>query len=221
MAWWRADLGVTLSSGRVSVLADQSGNGDTNRDALGSGGGSAPTIAPGAGYGGKDVITLAADPLLRRGAWSANIATPRTIVLVGEASGTSSFFCNGAGTPDNMLWRSGGDLNFFNGSGFNVHDGGGGVYMATPSVAMFEDAGGAGSPAKLFINDLTNALGTHATILGTAAGLDIGKGCQGVANLTGKIAEVIVFSGILSPGDRAGLAGYFNTTRAYGIAVLS
>ncbi len=215
LAWYRPDLGASLTGGQIDTLADQSGAGDANRNQLGSGGGR-PSVAPDAAYGGQDVITFAGQRLDSAGAWTSAPGTPITIVIVGDATPIGGWIGERAPTPYNMIyWNGGGSVYAFNGAAVTA-----GADLTVPSVVMVEDDGSLGLAAcGLYVNDLTTPLATGTTVLGAGTGYDLGRGNAGVAAMTGRQAEVMIFAGILSSTDRANLVTYLNVTRAYGIPV--
>lgn len=216
-AWYRADLGVTEVGGTVSAWDDQSGAGDANRDLAGAIGTMPSYVASDAAYGNNSVLTFSGDKLVRAGNWSSTPATPITIVVVGEVSGAVSAMLSDGAAAD-MIWDDGSEGKFYS-DGFapNLFSG---VSLATPQVVMVSDDGSGGAAAaKIFVTNLTTAAADDLTTFQPVNGFDVGVGVAGVSDLTGKIAEIIVWAGILSAGDLTSLRDYLNTTRAYGLSV--
>lgn len=83
LAWWRADLGISLGTG-VSAWADQSGNGDANRNATQGTAANQPTyIASDANFGNRASVSFDAAPKnLATGVWTVNLGAPYTMFLV-------------------------------------------------------------------------------------------------------------------------------------------
>jgi hypothetical protein len=87
-------------------------------------------------------------------------------------------------------------------------------------MMVSDDGTGGAAACSVFVNNLSTPAASGITVFsGIGNGIDIARGAAGVPNLTGSIAEVIVFAGILPPADLINLKAYLNTTRAYGIAV--
>lgn len=206
-AWYRADLGIT-GAAPVTALADQSGAGDANRNQAAING----TLNAGdIAYGGNDTISdLRAN---RGGAWSVAPATPITIVVIGEAGAVKSLISDGA--SENMLWNNADPVaRLYSTTGALASL----VDISAPSAVMATDDG---ATANLYVNDFTAPSVSGATWLtGGTTGFDLGIGVAGVGNLVGKIAEIMVFGGLLTPTDLTNLRTYLNTTRAYGLGIV-
>jgi hypothetical protein len=217
-AWYRADRGVGFGTGsQVATLADQSGAGDANRNLNQATAGSRPSqTAADAAYGNQATLVFAGHSLPRTGTWSVTPVTPVTIIVIGNATAASAFLSEGATTD--MIWTSA------DASGARFYSGGTNpvtsIAVSSPSAIMLTDDGTGGAAAcKMYVNNLTTPAVSTTTNFLAANGIDLGVGVVGVANLTGKIAEVIVWAGIPSGTDMTNLRTYLNTTRAYGIAV--
>lgn len=87
---FRADVGLTLISGRVSAWLDQSGTGDANKNLAQSASGNRPLFnAVSSFLNGRPSLTLdnaRADNLFS-GTWAVPMPSPCTWVLVGRVSG--------------------------------------------------------------------------------------------------------------------------------------
>jgi hypothetical protein len=135
-----------------------------------------------------------------------------TIVVIGEAAITTSFFAEPAGAvPYNMLWASSGDAQFFGAGSLT-----GTTSIAGPSAIMVTDDG---TTSHLYVGDLSTPQATAGPVIGTGTAFDLLAGTAGVPGLTGKLAEIIIWGGILPVGDLTELKAYFNTTQAYGLGV--
>lgn len=206
-AWYKADAGVTGSS-PVTAIADQSGAGDANRNQTASNG--TLNVAD-AAYGGKDTISNLRTT--RVGAWSAVPSTPITVLVVGEISGAVTGIVS-EGSMTDMVWYNGTDLKWY-GAGAGALTVA--ANPAVPCVMMYEDTGAA---SALYLNALSAALVTGGGVFDAAiTGFDIGQGVAGVGGLVGKVAEIIIWGGVLDATDKANLVTYLNTTRAYGLGV--
>lgn len=212
LVWYRVDLGLSGVSS-LTGIGDQSGMSDPNRNQSVTNG---TLNTNDATYGGQ--ATISDLQTTRVGTWTNTPAVPITILVVGEITNVS----NGALlsdplTGENMLWkdplfakfRTSSDALFSN------------IDISTPSVTMFSDDGSPGADAaKIYINDLTTPNNWTTTIFQPVNGLDIGRGVAGVSDLVGgKIAEIIIYKGILITDDLINLRTYLNTIRAYGISV--
>lgn len=219
LAWWRPDLGATLTGVQIDTLADQSGLGDVNRNQTGSGPGR-PYIDTDAAYGGKSVINYTGFPLATVGDWvPAPTLQPFTIAVVGDTDGTqpnASFIADDSHAAT-MIWTNNALTRYYNGA----TDLSGSPPPTSPCLMFFEDdASGAADAAKLFVNNLATPIATNTTLVGsTIVRLNLGFGIAGVSDLSGREAEVIVFDGVLPPTDKAKLVNYFNTTQAYGLPI--
>ena len=211
LAWYRADLGVTTATG-VSGWADQSGNGDANRDLAQATAGLQPTlISSDAAYGGQPTISFAAQYLARAGAWSAAPTTPITIVVVGQITDYLSSIISSS-TADMIYGGTLGYSQFYGPPALTST----GPDIAGPSVIMVTDDG---ATTSLYAGNLSTPASTDASVFQAAGGFDVGRGAAGIPDLTGKAAEVIIWGGALPVGDLTELKAYFNTTQAYGLSV--
>jgi hypothetical protein len=215
LAWYlpsyaTADLIDGLT--HVTRLYDQSGNGDANRDQVRAAVGQEPNYTNSdADYGGQPSISGdGTRGLLSVGAWSTAPGAPITIVVVGKASANVAYL-SGINAAGNLLWQFGASAQYYNGPSVSASN-----PTSTPAVLMFEDDG---ATSGLFLDDLTTPAGSSGSVVTADTGYNLMTGDAGVGPLNGSMAEVMIFAGILSPTDRANLAAYLNTTRAYGIPV--
>jgi len=221
LAWYRADTAHDAGLGQVDVWPDQSGVGDANRNQTRTASAAVTLNAADASYGGKPTVSFATGHLQCGGAWSTALAAPISILIIGESSlaGSQALISDGAGV--NMIWDNGSNEVFYQGASNSPTA----PRATSPSAVLFSDDGsGSASAAKLFVNDLTTPGGTDSSRFVAPGGspgnrLNIAHGVAGVSDPIGKIAEVMVFAGILTPTDKANLKTYLNSTRAYGIPV--
>lgn len=214
LSWYRPDLGLTESGGFVTGWADQSGQGDANRDQIASGADRPGYVSSDAGYGNKPVLTFDGSQFLQSGgAWSSSPDHPITIVIVGQAAASGAILCERTGgSPYNLLWVTGsGKIDFYTYADVTSTSS-----VTSPSVMMLTDDE---TDAKVYVGDLTTAQSTASSLIGTGTGFDIGLTCAGVTPMVGKLAEIIIFGGMLTPTDKVNLADYLNNTRIYGLGV--
>jgi len=212
LVWYRADLGLTGVS-PITGIGDQSGLSDPNRNQTVTNGTLNVTDAT---YGGK--ATIYDLQTTRAGTWTNTPAVPITIIVVGEITNVSNgAFLSDPDTGQDMLWKDPLFAKFFTLSGALFSN----VDISTPSVTMFSDDGsGDADAAKIYVNDLTTPNNYDVTVFQPVNGLDIDRGVAGVSDFSGgKIAEIIIYKGILTTDDLTNLRVYLNVIRAYGIAV--
>lgn len=219
LAWYRADLGVSQSGNVVSDWTDQSGFGDPNRNLYQPGGNRPTVVASSPAYGDRTVLAFSNAWLERVGPWSVNygdVGSPLSIVFIGDTSASQSSFIS-SDNSSNLLWA------YIGGAIVQWYPGGPSASVADPSVPavyLFTDDGGAaGNSAKLYRNNLTTPLATSVQATTSATGFDVGKASSGIANLTGRCAEVMIFGGVLTAKDVQNLKTYLNVLRKYGISV--
>lgn len=218
LAWFRADIGLTQSGGLATSWLNQGGGGDTNRNQSAAGAARPGFTASDASYGGKAVITGTGTQVFASGgAWSLTPNPPVTVIIIGETAATSAFV--GDPTTTNMLYADASGHESVYGSVTAAQTGT--VLVTSAKAFMFTDDGtGGAAAAKLYVNNFTTASSTFTTWWSTLSRLDMLSGFSGAyPMLTGKIAEVIVYRGIIAGTDLTNLRAYLNTTRAYGITV--
>lgn len=216
-AWYRPDLGLTEAGGLVSAWLDQSGQGDANRNQSAAGAARPGYTASDAAYGNKPVVTGNGSQVMTAGgAWSWAPNPAITILVVGEAAASSSFL--GDSTTNNMVYANATPNEAVYGAvaGANVGTGN----PATPCAVMYTDSGSGGSAANIYINDLDTPTFTGATIFDGATRLDLLSGFGGgFGSLVGKLAEIIVWGGVINATDKGNIVTYLNATRAYGLGI--
>lgn len=220
--WLRADMGVTLSSGNVSSWADQSGLGDSGRNAVqATGANQPPFVSSDPSYNGQPTIgNFASGQYLQTGNWSASYATPFTLIVAGNVLNNTG---NRYLTASAMTNR----LDMFNQGGWASVIGGpdaSSVILADTSHDLVAKSifcvEWNGASTKLFVNSKTASLtgdagtpplGAYPQIFGNyrggAAGYETG----------GKIAEVIAYSRALASTERDSVLEYL--ARRYAVAL--
>lgn len=209
--WLRADMGITIATG-VSVWADQSGNGDANRNAAQGTGANQPTYnATDANFAGKPSLTFAANSKLITGTWSVAIAQPATVFVVGKQD---------SATPGRYAMDSLSDPPQFAlfGDGTNQSHQFAGVdnvvaSTSSPKVTVLEYNG---ASSKQYLSSLTAAITGDAGTNG-AAGLSIGNYAGSLANGGWTLTEILVYNSILSASNRALVTKYLGSR--YGITI--
>lgn len=203
--WLRADLGVTLNGSNVSAWADQSGNGDANRNAVqATGAQQPPFVASSASYGNQSVINFTSSTGLVTGTWSAALTQPFTVFLIGHTTdnATNNFFFDSLADAALVIDGGPGALT----ADLPLNLAGLGTTFNTPS-ACYVVGNGASSQIAVRVRtaQVTGNAGTNG-----ATGLVIGRNV-GTNSLLGPLAEIAVYSGALS-------AGQINTFMTYAAA---
>jgi hypothetical protein len=201
--------------GQASAWADQSGAGDTNKNALQSTVAKQPAfVATSANLGNRPCLSFSgtADNSLVTGVWAAALAQPCSVYFVGRQNGTLgnhyAFDSINAGTQMAAYGNSGANsLTAFAGSA---------LPFGTTRVAEVCGCEFNGASSKLYINAKT-AVATGAAGANGATGMTIGNYAGGGTFSGWDIAEVAVYTGVLSAGDRALLMDYMGAR--YGITV--
>lgn len=207
--WLRADKGVTA---RVSHWADQSVAGDANRDAANATLNTQPRrVQTDPDFNDQPTLHLNSEFLDVVGLWSnAPVSQPYTLVVVGSDSvaGVENFL----GAKSANAWYVTSE---------------GGVYKSDVVTTLSGTTPDTTSPKILFfeyadpsstirVNAATPDV-TGATNAPALPELEIGGNQQGQRPLTGVIAEVIAYRGVLSSQDRTSLLSYLGNR--YGITV--
>jgi hypothetical protein len=211
-AWYRADLGITIGTG-VSAWADQSGNGDANRNATQATGTKQPTLnASDAAFNNQSTISFssAAVQLLATGTFSASLVQPATVYLVGIAGGAAvQIAIDGVGVTQMQIGCQvdGTSPRYFAGTGpvngtgpmaskFAV----GVVFNGASSAAYFNAISTATTSGNMGTNSLPHA--------------QIGADSGGVGNWNGKIAELIYYAGSHNATQRGQVMNYLGARYA-------
>lgn len=209
--WYRADLGVTDSSG-VTDWLDQSGVADTAKHLTASGTAKPTLNATDPAYGNKSTVSFnGTTQWMHGGVLASPITQPSSHLIVGEMGGGVLGYLTG-GT---LAARNG--LTQDSGNKWAMYAGGVGDTDATSTTtsphkvaAVFD-----GNSSKIFVDDFSTAQGTGGTgSPGTNSMTEPTMGSldnsgSGLAFAAGKIAEYIVYEGTLSAPDLAALQGYF------------
>lgn len=211
MAWWRSDLLVT-QSGNVSAWGDSSGVGDANRNAAQGTGANQPIYnATDANFSNNPSLTFEANDKLITGTWSAAIAQACTVFLCARQDAAVAgryAFDSLADPPQFALFGDGAYASHqYAGTDNSVAN------SAGTHVWILEYNG---ASSKQFIDSTTATVTGDASTNG-ATGISIGNYASGTANGGWTIAELGVYSSILSAGNRALLTNYLGTR--YGVTI--
>lgn len=216
VAWYRADMGVTIGTGVVG-WADQSGTGDANKN-LGQGN---PPLQPAfnasdANYNGKPTLGFAtiSSNYMASSVWSLSLPQPYSAFVVGNGDGAAAneYFTDG-------VVLDSGDMLATNTTNSKpaLYAGtllSGGVSTGAPMV-MGADFNGASS--AMYQNAVTAAATGNA---GTSNRTGLIIGCAANVSggfLNGRIAEIVIYSSVISAAQRSQLFSYFGFRYAISI----
>lgn len=214
LANYRADLGVTLTSGRVSAWADQVGN-DANKNATQGTSAKRPTrTTANASYNNQSTIDFDASTLqnLVTGIWTTPPTQPTTYFLAGHATNNGIDLFDGySNAARNALLTTASNK-------FQMYAGGGvitsTVAAATPAIV---EAKFNGVSSAMLINNKTTTAASGNTGSQAITGLAIGSDSSSTFCMTGSIAELLVIDGVPSAGYASEILDYLSAR--YGIAV--
>ncbi len=223
---------VTQVSGKVTIVADQSGTGDplknmTLNDPIGNAG-LLPTLGTAvAAYGGVDVLDFTAgnNRRMHTGNWATPVTTPITYFFVGNGT-VDGIFMNSerlTGTLENtdytgsVLYDSSGKAVFTSdifGSRLDITSTGSPPLLSSPSIICATENAGA---SAVYVNAVNTTLCSGTLGTETTYGLSIG--CWNISNFgfKGKMARLLAYSGALSLADRTTVMSRMQD--AYGIPV--
>lgn len=224
LIWWlRADLGVTTSAGTVTAWADQSGIGDSGRNAAPRGVDRAAYNTADPNYNGKATIgpfTVGPnkDNGLKTGTWSTsyvgNGTTAFTLGVVGHGGGPSlnAYFTYKTETDYVSLSNSNDVATAYSGPS-SPNLAGGPSLGVGPSFMMVEFNG---ASSKMFAEQvetptLTGALSATSTLGAAPQHIGVyGGGPSADIHGVQRMAEVFAYSRVLTAGEKARLRKYLN-----------
>lgn len=211
-AWYRADMGITIGTG-VSAWADQSGSGDSNKNAVQATGSKQPTLnAVDVAYNNQPTLSFLASALqnLRTGTWVTQ-PTLQTVIWVGNFDGAASleYVLDGLTVNTLAIENNAVSNNIVARAATAISAA---ATNANPAVvvAIFN-----GASSKLYVSANTPTTGSITAV--TLAGLSIGMAGNVGAYQNGKTAEIIVYNRALSSSEVFSLNAYCHTR--YGIAI--
>ncbi len=217
LAWYRADQGITLVGGNVSVWADSSGSGDANRNATEAT--NRPAFkASVAGFNGHPTVDFsngsgaAGSRRLTTGIWSQAPAQPFTVFAVGRQLIPGRAIFDNRAAPQCLIYDASAN------GGVNLYAGVNGTPVGSPGAAnpctvcgVFDNAGQSTISLSTFAQTNSSGPGTNAL-----TGITIGNQISG--NLQGwEIAELMFFDRILRPSEINQLENY--ASARYGIVI--
>jgi hypothetical protein len=207
--WLRADLGITSSAGAVSTWADQGGKGNDVAQA----GANKPTVnTSDAAYANQATISFARASSQYLKTTTYVLAQPLTIVVVGENDDTSA---NLAGFIDSTA----GALALYSTvtNGYAAMSSASAV-TSTTTVTRKSIIAAAynGASSSLYVNNSAVAVVSGSSGTNGISTYTVGGAGVNANPITGKIAEVIVYSRIVSAAERTMLFLYLG--QRYGIA---
>lgn len=208
--WLRADLGTTIATG-VSVWADQSGNGNNVTQGTGS---KQPTLnATDAAYNNKSTLSFAsASAQCLQGTFGVAVAQPYTLFVVANngRAGVQSYFDGSTAGGRCETYNDATTDKIYGGTAFlSVADN-----STSPRVMTYEMNG---ASSKIYVSSNT-AAGTGDPGSNTLAGATIGAAFDQASDaLNGKVAEVLLYTSVLSAANQATVRAYLGGR--YGITI--
>lgn len=196
-AWYRADLGAS-----VSAWLDQSGTGDANKNAAQGTGALQPTLGSSASFNNKPVFTFTGSQKMATGTWSAALTQAFTLMLVGRSLSNvgSNYALDNLSDPTQCAVNSSaGTLQAF---ATTILAPANDPLLASIIFVEFNGASG-----KIYVNAHT-ASATGAIGAAGLQGLSIGNYAGGGAFANWDIAEIALWSGVVSAADRSLLEAY-------------
>jgi hypothetical protein len=213
--WLRADLGVTSYLGAVSACNNLSDVGDPNENLTPT---NSPTLtASDSNFANQSSIGFvsASNQYMTSGAWATPLLQPCTWVVValnnGNSSGAEYLIDSNDTTTGQQIQYTASTTTLTvkaNASSFSA------TVNWSSAAAVLVEFNGASS--KLYVNNFTTPLATGTVGGGTAGS----QGSLSVATENphhggvrwdGSVAEVLAYSGILSPASKARLRLYLNS----------
>lgn len=215
--WFRADLGITLATTKVSAMADQSGIGDANRGLSQGTDANRPLYnTTDAAFNSQATITFTGTVthLPGVGTWAAGVAQPITVYFVGTipAPSITRYAFSMDNTPtyalqainSTNLWRS------FRGNSLS----GTALCTAKSAVCCIFNA----NLSSLRVNNITTTEATGTQAAATMNAMTVGSRSGTTATFaSGTFAEMLVFSAAHSAAQRALIMGYLG--RRYTITI--
>lgn len=206
--WLRGDLGITLNGSTVSAWADQSGQGQNLVQATGA---NQPTFsAADVTYNNRPLISSAATTQFLVGSAGYATSQPHTAIVVGECqTANGTFFAAGDSSNSGWLFLNNTSLKIF--ASLTLTDA---VSVATPKVMMgiFNGAASFVGASDWISGGTSGDAGATGTVRWAT-----GAYTDGLFGAVNKIAEIIVYSKVVSAAEKATLAAYL--TNRYALAI--
>ena len=215
-AWYRSDLLITLNSTTVSAWGDSSGSGDTHKNLTEGTALLQPVYtASDANFNNNPSLVFASGAGLVSTSWTSALTQPWSSFAVARCTATGSYLLDTVtGSEVAQIGNSTG-FQFFAGSGSGTNTGGTVVNKTGSYICLYDSAGGGNNQ---YVS--SNTVATQASHAAGTAGigsLTVGN-TQGLGAFAGwNIAEVAIFSGVLTAGQIASLNAYAATK--YGVTI--
>ena len=209
VGWWRADQGVTQSSG-VTGWADLSGNA---LNLASSGAGKPVFTASDASFNNKPSISFSTDTgryLETAGAPTASISS--AIFMAASVGDTTAnrFFCFIQG-PTKYFYRNTSSKLIYSSTGTLTSS----TNLTTASVIGYATTGHLGTDAAMYINSATaNASGATVDQTFVTSLFTLGNYAAHAGSCMGAIPECVFFDAPLSAGDTSDVINYLGTRYA-------
>lgn len=217
LAWYRADLLLTSSSGSISAWGNSSGGGDANKNALQGTGANQPTLtAADANYNNRPTVNFTGTlQRLVTGVWAVALPQPATVIIVGHTtSGAGNNTALDALTAVfQILDTFGTNVNVFMGNTLVSN-------VGTLNVPNFVWVGANGASSTIAKGTRTIHSTGNAGASG-ATGLTLGNQAGGGASWNGPIAEIMVYGRVLTnpgAGTEIDMLATYVTAR-YGVSI--
>jgi len=200
LAVYDGDLGITLNGSNVAAWADQSGQGDSNRNAIQGTAINQPLyIANDSDFNGHGSITGAgaSTKWLTTGAFSSAITTTSTVYVVCKPNCVSQeMVMDGLSNTERTAI-------FFNTNGSIVLYNGVSLFLSgsVPNQKTIFCANFNGASSNAFFNLTATVSGNTGTT--PALGLTLLAGYNKTCSFTGKIAYIAIYSGVHTTAQRA------------------
>lgn len=205
-AWYRADLGITLSSSFVTDWADQSGN---NRNFTQATPAIRPTyVVSSASFNNKPVLVFGGSHYMQTVAFGA-LLQPFTYYIVGKANNVASYFLGsltGGVNEVGLLANIGGNFVLYAGVTALSNNSLSTTLIPQTMCGIFNAANSLG----YIDNSVTDILTSHNVSTNTPTGFTLGATYIPSNYLDGYIAEIIVYSGSHTTAQRTSVMQYLS-----------
>jgi len=217
--WLRADMGITIATG-VSQWNDQSGIGDSNRNATQATGGAQPTLnTADVAYNNQPTLTFtgASSQYMQTGTWSHTASQPFTWIIVGNCNtggGGQQAFIDGITVQECRVFTNA------NGTVLDLYAGV--LLSATPvnvTVPSIMTGVFNGAASIIYLNNTQVAVSAGNASTQAPVGISIGTEYNISSFLFGKVAEVIGYSGALTQSQLATIYTYLSNRYAIPVVV--
>jgi hypothetical protein len=209
--WLRADMGVTNSSG-VTNWNDQSGTGDSNKNATSSGTAKPTLNSSNSSYNHQTTIDFnGTTNYMQTGTWTSALAQPFTSFMVGNStSSTNAIGYDNLAAHQTSMQCNNGLFEIYAGSGLNSASGS--WATAGIAVAVFNN-----TTSQLRFNQKTGqtagTAGTNNITGATIGGYGAAPG-NTTNSWTGSIAEIITYNRVLTQAEINNVMNYLQNRYA-------